>query len=65
MTKQGCDVVNPGCLEPPGLQVSWARCQCFCCGMPVCANHSCSSRVKWYGFGLRRVCARCQEDALR
>jgi hypothetical protein len=57
---RACDVVNQFCEAPPALAWSYTRATCFACGLPVCK--ACSSRRKYYSYGVKRICDRCQEE---
>lgn len=63
MRYRPCDVVNMGCKAPPGLTTSYTKATCFACGLPVCTGSNCSKLMRWYGYGVRRICSGCQEDA--
>jgi hypothetical protein len=56
-----CDVVNGGCLAPPGFTDSHTRATCFACGLPVCTE--CSRVRRWYRYGRRRICRSCETEA--
>jgi len=51
---QACDA--PANLYPPVR----ARGVCFSCGEAVCGN--CSSKRKYYAFGIVRLCNNCQVE---
>lgn len=55
-----CDVVNAGCKAPPALAFSNTKAECFACGLPVCT--ACSSRRQYQAYGIKRICAKCQEQ---
>jgi hypothetical protein len=55
-----CNVSNQNCTASPGVDGSKTRGICFACGLPVCME--CSSRIKWYNFGKKRICDNCRED---
>lgn len=61
--KEACCVVDEGCRAPANLLRAdrpRLRAKCFACGEPVCTN--CSKRMKYFRYGVRRICNRCQED---
>jgi hypothetical protein len=66
MAVDTCCVVERGCLSPanvfPQIRV---RTACFACGQPVCTNADCSTRIRWYTFGVKRICTNCQDEARR
>lgn len=53
-------VTSDHCEAPPAFADSYTKGTCFGCGMPVCSR--CSSRVKWYRYGRRRICDNCLEE---
>lgn len=59
-----CDVSGPGCRAPAGGAGLYptARAECFVCGLAVCTNPACSRRMPYHRYGIRRVCAKCQEQ---
>ena len=60
-TSESCNVVNQDCKAPPALPAA-TRAKCFACGLPVCTNPQCSTRIQWCRYGRRRVCAKCKTD---
>jgi hypothetical protein len=57
-----CNVVNENCKAPPmGFQTN-TRAECFGCGLFVCTNPACSTRILWYGYGRKRICYHCKID---
>ena len=54
-----CCVVDQFCTSPANLENPVpARGFCFICGQPVCSN--CSSKRKYYDYGVVRMCNNCQ-----
>ena len=66
--KKSCCVVENACLAPANLEDLLLkdinlRTKCFACGLPVCKN--CSTTMKWFNYGRRRICNNCKEDIIR
>lgn len=59
--RETCCVVEDGCEAPANGYVG-TRARCFACGLAVCKV--CSSIIKWYNWGRRRVCRNCQKEML-
>jgi len=60
--KDRCCVADDRCEAPANLEdedMPTLRTKCFVCGLPVCKK--CSSIIKWYHWGKRRVCNNCKE----
>jgi hypothetical protein len=56
-----CCVVDEFCTSPANLDPPTpARGICFSCGLNVCSK--CSSKRKYYDFGVVRLCNNCQID---
>jgi len=62
MAYRPCNPVEEGCKAAPGLADSHTKATCFACGLPVCTNPQCSTRIQWKGYGRKRVCAICKDQ---
>lgn len=56
-----CKSVGRGCEAPPSGPC-YTRAKCFACGEHVCTNSDCSRRVRYYNYGIRRLCNSCLYD---
>lgn len=59
-----CSVVyDNDCKSPANMEpLERARAVCFGCGLAVCTSPGCSLRMRWYDYGVRRICRQCARD---
>jgi len=55
-----CCVVNGDCESPANLKpLHYIYTKCFSCGEYVCKK--CSSKIRYYNYGIKRICLSCQD----
>lgn len=55
-----CHVADQNCSAPANLVGAHTGATCFACGEPTCLR--CSSRIRFLGYGRRRICFNCIEE---
>ena len=61
--REACCIADQACDAPANLEPQVkAKSFCFACGRPVCTK--CSSRRKYYDYGVKRLCNDCQVEHL-
>ena len=60
MNNAACCVADQFCNAAANFEHHDARGICFSCGQNVCSN--CSSKRKYYNYGVVRLCNNCQRE---